>query len=70
MTNNDIYKKLRIALRLRQPDCVKIFELGGALVTNNYVKSIERGESSADFKILTDDFLEQFLNGLIIYCRK
>lgn len=69
MTNNDIYKKIKIALNLKDREVMKIFELGGKTVTRSYCKFILKGENNPEFKPLTTLMLEIFLEGLITYCR-
>ena len=69
LTNNDIFKKLRVAHKFRDEDIVNIlklvdfriskFELGAFFRNENHPKYIECG----------DQILRNFLNGLVIHLR-
>lgn len=69
LTNNDIYKKIKIALSLKDAQCMEIFGLGGKEVTRSFCKFVQKSEDNPEFKELTEYELEIFLEGLIIYKR-
>jgi uncharacterized protein YehS (DUF1456 family) len=69
LTNNDIYKKIKIALNLKSEHVMEIFNLGGMSVTRSFCKFIQKAEDNFEFKKLDDEVLESFLQGLIIYKR-
>ncbi len=69
MTNNDILKKLRVALRLRDDDIVKILTLVDFKVTTTELSAIFRKEDHPNYKECGDQLLRNFLNGLIIHLR-
>lgn len=69
LTNNDIFKKLRVAHKLRDDDIVKIFALVDFKVTKSELGAIFRKEDHPNYKECGDQFLRNFLNGLIIHLR-
>ncbi len=69
MSNNDILKKLRVALELTTDDIMKITELVGFKVTKSELGDIFRSEDHPNFKPCGDQILRNFLNGLVIYKR-
>jgi len=69
MTNNDILKKLRVALKLRDTDIVKILALVDFKMTETELSALFRSETHAHYKPAGDQVLRNFLNGLIIHLR-
>ena len=69
MTNNDILKKLRVALQLRNDEIVNILKLVDFKVTETELSALFRSEDHPKFKRCGDQFLRNFLNGLIIHKR-
>lgn len=69
LTNNDIYKKIKIALDLKDFECIYIFKKGGLEVSRSFCEAIIKSEDNPRFKKLNDHQLECFLQGLIIYKR-
>lgn len=69
MSNNDILKKLRVALHLRNDDIIEICELVKFRITKAELGDIFRNEDHPNFKKCGDQILRNFLNGLIIYKR-
>jgi len=69
MSNNDILKKLRVALELTTDDIIKIIELVGFKVTKAELGDIFRSDDHPNFKPCGDQILRNFLNGLVIYKR-
>ena len=69
MTNNDILKKLRVALKLRDEDIIEILMLVDFTVSKSEVNALFRTEEHPNFKECGDQLLRNFLNGLIIYMR-
>jgi len=69
MTNNDILKKLRVALKLRDEDMIQILELAEFRVYKSEVSASFSAEDHANYKECGDQLLRNFLNGLIIYMR-
>jgi uncharacterized protein YehS (DUF1456 family) len=69
MTNNDILKKLRVALKLRDEDIIEILKLVDFPVSKSEVNALFRTEDHPNYKECGDQLLRNFLNGLIIYKR-
>jgi len=70
MNNNEIMKKLRIALDLKELDMFEIFELSGYEIKKSELSGIFRKEDNKNFKACSDLVLNHFLNGYIIYKRE
>jgi uncharacterized protein YehS (DUF1456 family) len=69
MSNNDILKKLRVALHLRNSDIVEICKLVDFNITESELTALFRSDDHPKFKACGDQILRNFLNGLIIYKR-
>lgn len=69
MTNNDILKKLRVALHLRNDEIIEILKLVDFKVTASELGALFRKEDHPNYKDCGDQLLRNFLNGLIIYKR-
>ena len=69
LNNNDIFKKLRVAHKLRDDDIVKILELVDFNVTKSELGALFRNENHPKYVECGDQILRNFLNGLIIYLR-
>lgn len=62
-------KKLRVAHKLRDDDIVKICSLVDFSVTTSELGAIFRNENHPKYMECGDQFLRNFLNGLIIHLR-
>ena len=69
LTNNDIFKKLRVALKLRDDEIVKILELVDFKATKSEIGSFFRNEKHPKYVECGDQILRNFLNGLVIHLR-
>lgn len=69
LTNNDIFKKLRVAHKLRDTDIIEICSLVDFKVTKGELGAIFRNENHPKYMDCGDQFLRNFLNGLIIHLR-
>lgn len=69
LTNNDVLKKIRVALKLRDDDIVAILKLVDFKVTKSEINSFFRKEDHPKYVELQDQILRNFLNGLVIYMR-
>ena len=69
LNNNDIFKKLRVAHKLRDDDIVKILELVDFNVTKSELGALFRNENHPKFVECGDQILRNFLNGLIVHLR-
>jgi len=61
MTNNDIFKKLRVAHKLRDDDIIR--------VSKSELSAFFRREDHPNYVACGDQILRNFLNGLIIHLR-
>lgn len=69
MTNNDVLKKLRVALRLRDDDIVEILKLVDFNITKSELGAFFRKEDHPNYTECGDQILRNFLNGLVIHYR-
>ena len=69
MNNNDIFKKLRVALQLRDDQIVEILELVDFRMSKGEIGNLFRSQDHADFMECGDQVLRNFLNGLVIHLR-
>lgn len=66
MTNNDILKKLRIALSLKDFEIIEILKLVEFDMTKSELSALFRKDDHPNYKECGDQVLRKFLNGLII----
>jgi uncharacterized protein YehS (DUF1456 family) len=69
MTNNDILKKLRVALQLRNEEIAAIMNLVDFKASESEIGALFRNEEHPKYKECGDQFLRNFLNGLVIHYR-
>lgn len=69
LNNNDVLKKIRVALKLRDDDIVEILKLVDFNVSKSELGAFFRKEDHPKYMPLQDQILRNFLNGLIIYKR-
>ena len=69
MSNNDIFKKLRVALSLTNDDIIHILGLVNFKIGKSELGDIFRSNDHPNFKPCGDQILRNFLNGLVIYKR-
>ena len=69
LTNNDIIKKLRVALKLRDDDIIKILKLVDYDISKTELSAFFRNEEHPHYRQLKDQILRNFLNGLVIHKR-
>lgn len=69
MTNNDIFKKLRVALQLRDDQIIEILELVDFRISKGEIGNFFRSEDHPKYMECQDQILRNFLNGLVIYLR-
>ena len=69
MTNNDILKKLRVALKLRDDEVIHILKLVDFNLSKSELSALYRKEDHPNYKECGDQLLRNFLNGLIIHLR-
>ncbi len=64
LTNNQILKKLRIALNLQEIDMLAIFEEGGVELSASEFGALFRKEGNKHFRPCSDELLQSFVAGL------
>jgi len=69
MTNNDILKKLRVALRLRDDDILEILTLVDFKISKSELSAFFRKEDHPNYRECGDQVLRNFLNGLVVHLR-
>jgi uncharacterized protein YehS (DUF1456 family) len=69
MTNNDILKKLRVALKLRNDEILEILKLVDFKISLTELNALFRSEDHRNYQECGDQILRNFLNGLIIHMR-
>ena len=69
MSNNDVLKKLRVALKLRDDHIIDILKLVDFKISKTELGAFFRSEDHPNFKPCGDQVLRNFLNGLVIYLR-
>lgn len=69
MTNNDVFKKLRVALMFRDDEIVEILELVDFKISKSELGAFFRKEDHPNYMECGDQVLRNFLNGLVIHLR-
>lgn len=69
MNNNDIFKKLRVALQLRDDQIVQILQMADFRITKAELGAFFRNTDHPNYMECGDQVLRNFLNGLIIHLR-
>jgi uncharacterized protein YehS (DUF1456 family) len=69
LSNNDILKKIRVALELRDEDVIKILKLVDFDISKSELNALYRKPDHPNYKECGDQLLRNFLNGLVIYKR-
>lgn len=69
ITNNDILKKLRVALKLKNTDIIEILKLVDFRVSESELGALFRKEDHPNYKECGDQILRNFLDGLVIHLR-
>lgn len=69
MTNNDVFKKLRVALKLRDDEIVDILSLVDFKISKSELGAFFRKEDHPNYMECGDQVLRNFLNGLVIHLR-
>jgi len=69
MNNNTILKKVMISQTLKHFESKEVFEMGGLKLSSSQIKAFMAGSQNKNYEPLSDEQLEAFLNGLIIFSR-
>ena len=69
LNNNIIFRKLKIALNLKDDDIVEIFSLVDLRVSKHEISALFRNPKQSQYRQCKDQFLRNFLHGLQIKYR-
>ena len=69
LNNNDIFKKIRVAHKLRDDEIVDILKLVDFRISKSELGAFFRNENHPKYVECGDQILRNFLNGLIIHLR-
>lgn len=69
MTNNDVLRSVRYALKLNDKKLIQIFELGGLKLSLEEIEGLVKKPMDEGFSNCNNKTLDAFLSGLIIYKR-
>lgn len=69
LSNNDIFKKLRVAHRLRDEEIIQILKLVDFEISKSELGAVFRAPDHPNYRECGDQLLRNFLNGLIIHLR-
>ena len=69
MTNNDVFKKLRVALMLRDDEIVEILKLADFKISKSELSAFFRKDDHPNYRDCGDQVLRNFLNGLVLHLR-
>lgn len=70
LTNNDILKKIRIALALKEDEMLAIFKLAKFPVSKPELSAVFRAKEQENYKPCGDQMLRNFLKGLTVKYRE
>lgn len=70
LTNNDILKKIRIALTLKEDEMLAIFKLAKFPVSKAELSAVFRAKGHENYKPCGDQMLRNFLSGLTVKYRE
>lgn len=65
MDNNDIFKKIRVALSLKDHEIIEILKLSDFEISKAELSALFRKEDHPNYQECGDQILRKFLNGLI-----
>lgn len=69
LTNNIVFKKLKIALNLKSHEVLKILELSGFVMSEHELSSFFRKPGNSHYRECKDQILRNFLKGIQIKYR-
>jgi len=69
MNNNMIFKKVIIANKFQHFEVKDMFALGGCKLSSSQVKAFMAGSQNKNYEKLSDEQIESFLDGVIVYTR-
>jgi len=69
MSNNDVLKKLRVALHLRNDEIIEILGLVDFKISKGALGDMFRKSDHPSYVMAKDQILRKFLDGLVIHLR-
>ncbi|WP_370089702.1 DUF1456 family protein [Ekhidna sp.] len=69
LNNNQVFRKLKIALNLKDEDIIAIMNLANFEVSKHEISAIFRKPTQKQYRVCKDQFLRNFLQGLQIKYR-
>ena len=69
MTNNDVLRRVRYALRINDKAMIEVFKLGGMNISLEELTALLSKPEDENFKTCNNKTLDVFLSGLITYKR-
>lgn len=70
LENNDVLKKLKIAYQLTSDDILKLFKSKGKQVSKNELSAFLRNPDQAQYRVLQDQYLRNFMSALQVHLKK
>ncbi len=70
LNNNQVFRKIKIALNLRDEDIVAIMDLADFEVSKHEINAIFRKPTQKQYRVCKDQFLRNFLQGLQVKYRE
>lgn len=70
LENNDVLKKLKIAYQLTSDDILKLFKSKGKKVSKNELGAFLRNPDQAQYRVLQDQYLRNFMSALQVHLKK
>jgi len=70
LSNNDVLRKIRIALTYQEKDMLEVFTLSGMEISKSELSSFFRRKNHKHYQECGDQFLRYFLQGLSLYKKK
>jgi uncharacterized protein YehS (DUF1456 family) len=70
LNNNQVLRKLRIALELKDADMLRILEAGGMRISKSELSALFRNPTHRNFVPCRDQLLRKFLDGLAAISRE
>lgn len=70
LENNDVLKKLKIAYQLTSDDILKLFKSKGKKVSKNELSAFLRNPDQAQYRVLQDQYLRNFMSALQVHLKK
>ena len=64
LSNNIIFRKLKIALNLKEEDTLALMELAGLTISKHELSAFFRKEGHKHYRVCKDQILRNFLKGL------